>query len=36
MYTAEKISKILDVSLNEFSELTKNNTDRLLSRDLNE
>ena len=33
---AEKISKILDVSLNEFSELTKKNTDRLLSRDLNE
>ena len=23
MYTAEKISKILDISLNEFSELTK-------------
>jgi len=36
MYTAEKISKILDISLNEFSELTKKNTDRLLSRDLNE
>ena len=36
MYTAEKISKILDISLNAFSELTKKNTDRLLSRDLNE
>ena len=36
MYTAEKISKILDISLNEFSELTRKNTDRLLSRDLNE
>ena len=36
MYTAEKISKILDISLHELSELTKENTDRLLSRDLNE
>ena len=36
MYTAEKISKILEMSLDEFSELTRKNTDRLLFRDLNE
>ena len=39
MYVEDKkliITKILDISLNEFSELTKKNTDRLLSRDLHE